>query len=350
MQRREFMTLIGAAGVAWPLQAQGLGASAQPLTAPVIGFIHSASPSYFAQFAGAVRDGLKEAGYVEGRNVTIEYRWAEGHYERLPALVADLVERQVAEIFAAGGTDPAKAAKAATSVIPIVFISAADPVGAGLVVNLNKPGGNFTGVSLLASALDAKKLGLLRDLVPTAATIGAVINPDYPGATVQSDEFLEAAGRLGVRPLVFHARTDSEIEAAFARLHEEGASALLVSSDPFFNSRREFPPAGVSARAAGDLSAARIRHGRRPDELWAAFRGRLSPGRSLCGSSLGRCESGRTADPAAGQVRACHQSQDCEGAWRGYAADAARDRGRGDRMTQGAPRRIVSVTAREVCA
>ncbi|MGZ3348796.1 MAG: ABC transporter substrate-binding protein, partial [Xanthobacteraceae bacterium] len=161
------------------------------------------------------------------------------HYERLPALVADLVERQVAEIFAAGGTDPAKAAKAATSAIPIVFISAADPVGAGLVANLNKPGGNITGVSLLASALDAKKLGLLRDLVPAAATIGAVINPDYPGATVQSDEFLEAAGRLGVRPLVFHARTDSEIEAAFARLREGGASALVVSSDPFFNSRRE---------------------------------------------------------------------------------------------------------------
>ena len=249
MQRREFMTLIGAAGVAWPLQAQGLTASAQPSSAPVIGFIHSASPSYFAQFAGAVRDGLKEAGYVEGRNVTIEYRWAEGHYERLPALVADLVERQVAEIFAAGGTDPAKAAKAATSVIPIVFISAADPVGAGLVANLNKPGGNITGVSLLASALDAKKLGLLRDLVPAAATIGAVINPDYPGATVQSDEFLEAAGRLGVRPLVLYARTDSEIEVAFARLREGGASALLVSSDPFFNSRRELFPRLASRHA-----------------------------------------------------------------------------------------------------
>jgi putative ABC transport system substrate-binding protein len=249
MQRREFMTLIGAAGVAWPLQAQGLGASAQPLTAPVIGFIHSASPSYFAQFAGAVRDGLKEAGYVEGRNVTIEYRWAEGHYERLPALVADLVERQVAEIFAAGGTDPAKAAKAATSLIPIVFISAADPVGAGLVANLNKPGGNITGVSLLASALDAKKLGLLRDLVPAAATIGAAINPDYPGATVQSAEFLEAAGRLGVRPLVLYARTDSEIEAAFARLREGGASALLVSSDPFFNSRRDLFPRLASRHA-----------------------------------------------------------------------------------------------------
>jgi ABC-type uncharacterized transport system substrate-binding protein len=237
MQRREVIALIGAAGVALPLQAQA--AFAQQPAIPVIGFIHSASPSYFAQFAGAMRDGLKEAGYIEGRNVTIEYRWAEGHYERLPALVEDLVKRQVAEIFAAGGTDPAKAAKAATSTIPIVFISAADPVRTGLVANLNKPGGNITGVSLLASALDAKKLGLLRDLVPVASTIGALINPDYPGATSQADEFQEAAGRLGVRPIVIHARTDGEIDAAFARFREAGAGALLVSSDPFFNSRRE---------------------------------------------------------------------------------------------------------------
>jgi putative tryptophan/tyrosine transport system substrate-binding protein len=236
MQRREFMGLIGAAGVSW--MAQGSAASAQQSTVPVIGFIHSASPSYFAQFASAVRDGLKEAGYIEGRNVTIEYRWAEGHYERLPALVEDLVKRHVAEIFAAGGTDPAKAAKA-TSTIPIVFISAADPVGTGLVANLNKPGGNITGVSLLAAALDAKKLALLRDLVATASTIGAVINPDYPGATSQSEEFLEATERLGVRPLVLHARNDGEIESAFASLRKAGASALMVSSDPLFNSLRE---------------------------------------------------------------------------------------------------------------
>jgi putative ABC transport system substrate-binding protein len=236
MQRREFMGLIGAAGVSW--MAQGSAASAQQSTVPVIGFIHSASPSYFAQFASAVRDGLKEAGYIEGRNVTIEYRWAEGHYERLPALVEDLVKRHVAEIFAAGGTDPAKAAKA-TSTIPIVFISAADPVGTGLVANLNKPGGNITGVSLLAAALDAKKLALLRDLVATASTIGAVINPDYPGATSQSEEFLEATERLGVRPLVLHARNDGEIESAFASLRKAGASALMVSSDPLVNSLRE---------------------------------------------------------------------------------------------------------------
>jgi putative tryptophan/tyrosine transport system substrate-binding protein len=144
----------------------------------------------------------------------------------------------VAEIFAAGGTDPAKAAKA-TSTIPIVFISAADPVGTGLVANLNKPGGNITGVSLLAAALDAKKLALLRDLVATASTIGAVINPDYPGATSQSEEFLEATERLGVRPLVLHARNDGEIESAFASLRKAGASALMVSSDPLFNSLRE---------------------------------------------------------------------------------------------------------------
>ena len=166
MQRREFMTLIGAAGVAWPLQAQGLTASAQPSAAPVIGFIHSASPSYFAQFASAVRDGLKEAGYIEGRNVTIEYRWAEGHYERLPALVADLVERQVAEIFAAGGTDPAKAAKAATSVIPIIFISAADPVGA-------RPGCKPQQAGRQHNGCEPARLGARRQEARTVARPGA---------------------------------------------------------------------------------------------------------------------------------------------------------------------------------
>ena len=206
---------------------------------PVIGFIHSASPSYFAQFAAAVRDGLKEAGYVEGRNVVIEYRWAEGHYDRLPGLVAGLLDRQVAVIFAAGGTDPAKAAKAATTKTPIVFVGAADPVRTGLVASLNRPGGNVTGVSMLASALDAKKLGLLRELVPRASAIGVLINPNYPDAKFQSEEFQGAAGRLGLRAIMLFAGTGGEIEAAFASLVQQGGSALIVGTDPFLASRRE---------------------------------------------------------------------------------------------------------------
>jgi ABC-type uncharacterized transport system substrate-binding protein len=247
VKRREFVRLIGGAAAAWPFAARAALASeasgqrgdstAQQM--PVIGYLQSAAPSYFAQFAAAVRQGLQETGYIEGQNVAIEYRSAEGRYERLPALVAELIERRVSVIFAAGGTDPAKAAKAATSQIPIVFVSAADPVRTGLVASLSRPGGNVTGVSLLASALDAKKLGLLRDLAPTASAIGVLINPNYPPAKSQSDEFQGAAKRLGVRPLVLFASTEGEVDAAFAGLVQQGGGALLVATDPFLVSRRE---------------------------------------------------------------------------------------------------------------
>jgi len=177
MRRRDFIKVIAGSAAALPLAAR-----AQQTAMPVIGYLQSASPSYFAQFSDAVRQGLNEIGYVEGQNVAIERRSAEGDYDRLAALAACPVDRQVAVILATGGSDPAKAAKAATSNIPIVFVSAADPVRAGLVASLNRPGGNVTGVSLLASALDAKKLGLLRELAPKASTIGVLINPDYPSA------------------------------------------------------------------------------------------------------------------------------------------------------------------------
>jgi putative ABC transport system substrate-binding protein len=232
MKRRTFIVAAGAIA-AWPFASHAQQAM------PVIGFIHSASPSYFAQFESSVRDGLKEAGFVEHKNVGIEYRWAEGHYDRLPALVGDLIAHHVDAIFAGGGTDPAKAAKAATSTIPIVFISAADPVKTGLVASLNHPGGNVTGVSLLASALEAKKLDLLRGLVPKAFAIGALINPKYPGAKAQAAEFREAAEHLGVKAIVLSPGTEDEIDEAFASLAAQGAGALLVGTDPFFNSRHE---------------------------------------------------------------------------------------------------------------
>jgi putative tryptophan/tyrosine transport system substrate-binding protein len=234
LRRRDFMTLLGVAAMAWPRAAH-----AQQPAMPAIGYLQSASPSYYAQFIGAVSQGLKEAGYIEDQNVVIERRSAEGHYDRLAALAADLVDRQVAVILAAGGTDPVKAAKAATSNIPIVFVSAADPVRTGLVASLNRPGGNVTGVSLLASALDAKKLGLLRELAPKASTIGVLINPDYPSANSQREEAQQAAARLGLRPLMLSARADGEIDFAFASAAKQGADALLVATDPFLLSRRE---------------------------------------------------------------------------------------------------------------
>jgi putative ABC transport system substrate-binding protein len=234
MRRREFITLLGGTAATWRLAA-----SAQQPSMPVVGFIHSASPDYFAQFAGAWRDGLKETGYIEGSNVAIEYRWAEGHYDRLPALVADLIDRHVAVIFAGGGTDPAKAAKVATTKIPIVFVSAADPVRTGLVMSLSRPGGNVTGVSLLASVLDAKKLDLLHQLVPRASMIAALINPNYPEAKSQSDEFRAAASRLGVRAIVLSAGTEADIDAVLAALDQQHVDALDVDNDPFYGAQRD---------------------------------------------------------------------------------------------------------------
>jgi len=181
---------------------------------------------------------LKEAGYVEGQNVTIESRWAEGHYERLPALVADLLGRNVSVIFAAGGTDPAKAAKAATSTTPIVFVSAADPVRTGLVESLNRPGANVTGVSLLASSLDGKKLDLLRELVPKASVFATLLNPNYPDAKIQGDQFQAAATQLGVRPIILSATTDADIEGTFAALERQHVDAIVLANDPFFGAKR----------------------------------------------------------------------------------------------------------------
>jgi putative ABC transport system substrate-binding protein len=232
MRRREFITLMGGAAASLPFAARGQ----QPL--PVVGFLHGASPSYLGQFVDAIRKGLNEAGYVEGQNLAIEYRWAEGHYDRLAALAADLVDRQVAVILAMGGTDPARAAKAATSTIPIVFVSAADPVRTGLVASLNRPGGNVTGVSLIAAALEQKKMGLLHELAPKASVIAVLINPNYPGAKTQTGEVQETASHLGVKAVILTTATDDEIDAAFAGAVQQGAGAMLVSSDPFFNSRR----------------------------------------------------------------------------------------------------------------
>jgi putative ABC transport system substrate-binding protein len=234
MKRREFIRLAGGAAASVPLAAR-----AQPAAAPVVGFLHGASSSYLGQYLDVIRKGLNEAGYVEGQNLAIEYRWAEGHYDRLASLAADLVGRKVSVILAMGGTDPARAAKAATSTIPIVFVSAADPVKTGLVASLNRPGGNVTGVSLIASALDEKKMSLLHELAPKAQLIAGLINPNYPEAKSQEGEMRGAASRLGVRALILTASTDDEIGAAFASAVTQGAGAMLVGSDPFLNSRSQ---------------------------------------------------------------------------------------------------------------
>ena len=206
---------------------------------PVIGILSSLSSGYIASRMPPFRLGLKETGYIEGQNVAIEYRLVEGKVDRLPGSAADLVDRKVAVIFAAGGTDPAKAAKAASATIPIVFTSAADPVKGGIVASLNQPGGNVTGVSILGSALEAKRLGLLHEIVPTAASIGVLVDPTYPDADLELREAQEAASAINRQIIIVRASAEAEIDTAFATLAQQGAGALLVAADVVFASRRD---------------------------------------------------------------------------------------------------------------
>jgi putative ABC transport system substrate-binding protein len=234
MRRREFIGLVGGAAAAWSLTAR-----AQQPALPVIGFLSSRSPDEAAAVVGAFREGLGETGYFEGRNVTIEYRWAEGQYDRLPALAVDLVRRRVAVLVTTGGEPSALAAKAATSTIPHVFTVGGDPVKIGLVASLNRPGGNATGVTLMTSTPETKRLGLLHDLVPSAVVVGVLINPLYQEAQAQLRELQEAARAIGLRILVLSASSAPDIDLAFATLVEQRAGALIVTADPFLLGPRE---------------------------------------------------------------------------------------------------------------
>jgi putative ABC transport system substrate-binding protein len=233
MKRREFITLLGAVAVAWPLSAR-----AQQPPMPVIGFVGSASPEPWADRLSAFRQGLSEAGYVEGRNVTIEYRWSDGRNDRLTALAADLVRRQVDVIVATGGA-PAIAAKTAATKIPIVFSLGGDPVASGLVASLNRPGGNATGVNMFTAQLGPKRLGLLRELVPTAALTAVLLNPKSLSIEDQLKDVHEAARAVDQQIHILHASSEPELDTAFTTLPSLRAGALLVGSDPYFNSQRD---------------------------------------------------------------------------------------------------------------
>jgi ABC-type uncharacterized transport system substrate-binding protein len=243
MKRRDFLALIGGTVAAWPLAAR-----AQQRSLPIVGFLHYASPDTLAHLAWAVREGLQEAGYVEGQNVAIEYRWAHGNYDRLAALAADLVRRQVT-VIVAGGNVAALAVKKTTATIPIVFTSGADPVESGLVTSLSRPEGNLTGVSLLAVEMATKRLELIRDLLPHARAVAMIVNPDYSGADSEMAD-VEAAGRtINMKAHKLTARDALEIDTAFETIGGLQVDAFMVGTDGFFITRRH-QLAALAARHA----------------------------------------------------------------------------------------------------
>ena len=233
-RRREFITLMGGAAATWPLRAR-----AQQSAMPLVGVLGGTSRAEWMPFVAGFNLGLKDVGYVDGQSVTIEYRWADGQYDRLPALAADLVRRQVAVIAAFAGTPSVLAAKAATSAIPIVFLIGRDPVELGLVDSFNRPGGNITGVNMLNVELVGKRLELLRELVPKASTIGFLVNPNNQNAQANARDLETAARAGGQQVIVLSASADRDFDTAFATLVQQRANALVVAADPFFDGRRE---------------------------------------------------------------------------------------------------------------
>jgi putative ABC transport system substrate-binding protein len=294
MKRRDFITLLGGA-IAWPLAARAQQAM------PVIGFLRSTSIERSAHLVAAFHQGLKETGYFEGQNVAIAYRSAEGHYDRLAALAADLVQRRVDIIVATGGSEPARAAKAATTTIPIVFSVGGDPVRDGLVASLSRPGGNLTGVSLLTIDIGSKRLGLLRELVPNAKTIALLINPKNPELGPHLQDVQGAARSLGQQIQVLNATSEEEIDSLFAAMARERPDALMMDSEPFLVSRR-------------DQIVTLANYHRIP--ILYDFRESAEPGGlASCGASTGGVQP---------EDRKAHRTRS--------SADAARPRRRGDRM------------------
>jgi putative ABC transport system substrate-binding protein len=265
MKRREFITLLGGAAAGWPLAAR-----AQQATMPVVAFINSGTADVQATRLAAFRKGMSEAGYVESRNVTVEYHWMNGHYEGLPALLDDLVRRRVAVIATPGSNPAALAAKAATASIPIVFGVAEDPVALGLVASLAHPGGNATGVNFFAAEIDAKRLGLMHELLPKVTRIAVLVNPtNATSAETTAKALKEAAPSIGLELLFGNASTPAEIDTAFAAFARERASALFICAGRLLRQPRRAVCRARSARPAADkLCFARDGRGRPVDELW----------------------------------------------------------------------------------
>src|SRR6266487_523472 len=323
--RRNFLATLGGAAVGWPLAAR-----AQQPAMPVVGFVNAGSSD--APLAAAFRKGLNEAGYLERQNVTVEYHWLEGQFDRLPALMAELVRRRVAVIATPAGNAAALAAKAATTTIPIVFGVGEDPVKLGLVASLARPGGNLTGINFFATELGAKRLALLHELVPKAVRIAVLVNPANIGSTESIRDIPEAARAMGLQIQVLNASTRSEIEAAFATLVRDRADALYIAGDVFFTSRRvQFATLAASYRIpASYASREAVEAG---DGLRHRSCGHVSSGRHLHRSNPQGRQARRLAGAAADEIRVGDQPANGQGARHRSSAVAARPRRRGDRMT-----------------
>jgi putative ABC transport system substrate-binding protein len=323
--RREFLLLLGGAmAVVRPLVAQ-------QKAMPVIGFLHFASPGPFAPFVAAFHEGLREAGYVEGQNLAIEYRWAEGRYDRLPPLAADLVGRNV-DVIVAAGPPSALAAKNATSTIPIVF-SSADPIGEGLVTSLARPISNLTGVSILTFELMAKRLELLSELVPDTRVIALLVNPNNPNTEPMIRDVQDAARAKGMQLAVSKAGVEDEFEIAFASLAELQVGGLVVGTDPFFNSRRDELVALAARHVVPAIYEWReFAEAGGLDQLWNQPRRHISPGRHLCRKDPQRRQAGRSAGRATDQIRAGRQPENRQSARSDDPAHGVAARRRGHRM------------------
>lgn len=270
MKRREFMALLGGA-VVWPCGAKAQG------PVPVLGFLSSGPANARQDQAAMLFRGLAQGGYTDGKNLAVTYRWAEDHYDRLPALAAELVRLRVSVIAATGGPVTALAAKQATSTIPIVFTAVSDPLLYGLVASFNRPGGNVTGTGGYVAELDAKRFDLLREIAPAARRIGALFNPNRPSVDAQIADLAAAANRVGQQLVVLKAGTTAELEAVLGRL--DMVDALVITADPFFNSHRELAgDAAVAPSCSRDLPMERVCVGRRPDKLRAQYRRRVRKG------------------------------------------------------------------------
>src|SRR5262245_9271891 len=327
MRRREFITLLGCAAAAWP-SAVG----AQQPAMPVIGYLGPTEPNASGRLLTVLRESLAEAGYVEGRTVAIEYRWAEGRYDRLPGLAAELVRRQVAAMVASP-TPTAVAAKAASATVPIVFGMTDDPVKLGHVGNLARPGGNATGVYFFLDNLAAKQLGLLRELVPAAPRIGLMINPQNANAEGITREMAAAASAIGVQIEVVPASDIEAIHAAFATLTRNNAGALVVAADPLL-----FQPSGPVRHAGGPPRDSRRPHGARvlrsglPDELRHEPHRGISADRHLYRPHPQGRQARRPAGRPVDEIRLRHQFDHRQGTRPRYSTNATRPRRRGDRM------------------